>query len=323
MVQGYDVIGDVHGNLAKLEGLLRQLDYIDKSGTFLHPERQAIFVGDLIDRGNDNLRVVALVRGMVESGAAQVVMGNHEFNAIAYATDDPSDPGEGVRKRTGKNRKQHEVFLTEVEFQQDVYAEVIEWFKTMPFWLDLEGGIRVVHACWHEPSMEVVEQALSDEAMNGNQFLIKAATKGNELYEAVEIVLKGPELELNTFGLPHFLDQGGHERSAARLKWWVDEPATLAELLEVGASQSDGSPYPQLDSSLAKTMEHEFRYQGKKPVFFGHYWRSGKPTKNVDWGIHAACLDFSVAKGGPLVAYRWSGESILSEANFVQYPSIS
>jgi hypothetical protein len=70
-------------------------------------------------------------------------------------------------------------------------------------------------------------------------------------------------------------------------------------------------------------MEHEFRYQGKKPVFFGHYWRSGKPTKNVDWGIHAACLDFSVAKGGPLVAYRWSGESILSEANFVQYPSIS
>jgi hypothetical protein len=210
-----------------------------------------------------------------------------------------------------------------VELQPDLYAEVIEWFKTLPFWLDLNGGVRVVHACWHEPSMRFVEAALADEATSRDQFFIEAATKGNDLYEAVEILLKGPELELKTFGLPNFLDQGGHERSAARLKWWVDEPATLAELLEVGASRSDGSHYPQMDSAMAGTMEHEFRYQDEKPVFFGHYWRSGEPTKNVDWGDHVACLDFSVAKGGPLVAYRWSGESILSEANFVQYPSIS
>jgi hypothetical protein len=260
---------------------------------------------------------------MVENGAAHVVMGNHEFNAIAYAIDDPRDPSEGVRKRTGDNRKQHEAFLAEVELQPDVYADVIEWFKTMLLWLDLDGGVRVVHACWHEPSIEVVKLALADEAMNGDNFFIRAATKGNELYEAIEILLKGPELELNTFGLPHFLDQGGKERSAARLKWWVDEPASLDELLEVGESQPDGSPYPPMNSAIIGTFEHEFRYQGVKPVFFGHYWRSGKPTKNVDWGIHAACLDFSVANSGPLVAYRWSGESTLSVANFVQCPSIS
>jgi hypothetical protein len=96
-VPGYDIIGDVHGNLAKFEELLRQLGYVEGSGAFQHPERQAVFVGDLIDRGDENLRVVALVRAMVESGAARVIMGNHEFNAIAYATDDPADPGKGVR----------------------------------------------------------------------------------------------------------------------------------------------------------------------------------------------------------------------------------
>ena len=50
-------------------------------------------------------------------------------------------------------------------------------------------------------------------------------------------------------------------------------------------------------------------------MLYGHYWRSGTP--NVDVGGTSACLDWSVAKGGPLVAYRWSGESILDAANLV------
>lgn len=320
---GCDIIGDVHGNLAKLHGLLRQLDYVEKYGVFRHDDRQAIFVGDLIDRGDENLRVVALVRAMVENGAARVVMGNHEFNAIAYATDDPSNPGEGVRHRSGKNKQQHEAFLAEVEFQPDVYADVIGWFKTLPLWLDIDGGVRVVHACWHEASMKVVTEALRDPVTRSNEFFVQAATKGNDLYEAVETLLKGPEVELERFGLPDFLDKGGHKRPAARLKWWVDEPATMADLLEVGARQSDGSPYPLINVDFAETMEHEYRYHGDRPVFFGHYWRSGEPTKNVDWCDHTACLDFSVATGGPLVAYRWNGETVLSKSNFVQYPSIS
>jgi hypothetical protein len=48
-------------------------------------------------------------------------------------------------------------------------------------------------------------------------------------------------------------------------------------------------------------------------VFVGHYWLTGKPiplTRNV------ACTDFSVAKGGKLVAYRWDGESVLGEDKF-------
>jgi hypothetical protein len=31
---------------------------------------------------------------------------------------------------------------------------------------------------------------------------------------------------------------------------------------------------------------------------------------------NVACLDYSVAKGGNLVAYRWSGEKELTEKNF-------
>jgi hypothetical protein len=45
------------------------------------------------------------------------------------------------------------------------------------------------------------------------------------------------------------------------------------------------------------------------PVLFGHYWFTGKPQVISP---RFACLDYSVANGGPLVAYRWDGESELS-----------
>lgn len=322
LVSGYDIIGDVHGNAEKLEGLLRLLGYVEDDGAFRHPDREAIFVGDLIDRGDENLRVVDVVRAMVGAGTAQVVMGNHEFNAIAYAMEHPDRPGEGVRPREGKNREQHEKFLHEVEHQEDRYVEVIAWFKTLPFWLNLEGGIGVVHACWHEPSMNVVRVALADSVVPDDQFFIKAATEGNELYEALEVLLKGPELELERFGLPDFLDPGGKPRSKARIKWWVHGATTLAHLLEFGkkARQVDGSSYPAIDAEHGEVVEHEYEYHGDRPVFFGHYWRTGEPIELVDWNHHAACVDFSAGMDGPLVAYRRSGETTLSRANFVAYP---
>jgi hypothetical protein len=51
------------------------------------------------------------------------------------------------------------------------------------------------------------------------------------------------------------------------------------------------------------------------PVFFGHYWLSAdRPTLLAP---NVACLDFSVAKGGFLCAYRWDGEQMLDPSNFV------
>lgn len=86
---GYDIIGDVHGCGAALELLLHDLDYLldDSSGAYAHPERQAIFVGDLVDRGHEQVGVLQIVKKMVDAGSAQMVMGNHRFNAIAYATE--------------------------------------------------------------------------------------------------------------------------------------------------------------------------------------------------------------------------------------------
>ena len=50
------------------------------------------------------------------------------------------------------------------------------------------------------------------------------------------------------------------------------------------------------------------------PVFIGHYWMTGHPGLQSP---RVACVDYSAAKGGPLVAYRWDGEQELDERHFV------
>ncbi|MFD3717738.1 polynucleotide kinase-phosphatase [Streptomyces sp. NPDC058674] len=71
----FDIIGDVHGCASELETLLAKLGYEDG----VHPDgRTAVFVGDLVDRGPDSPGVLRRVMGMVASGAALCVPGNHE-----------------------------------------------------------------------------------------------------------------------------------------------------------------------------------------------------------------------------------------------------
>ncbi len=84
----FDVIGDVHGCRQELEALLTRLDYtierdpLGQATGARHPDRTAVFVGDLVDRGPDTPGVLRLVMGMVEAGTALCVAGNHENKLV-------------------------------------------------------------------------------------------------------------------------------------------------------------------------------------------------------------------------------------------------
>jgi hypothetical protein len=56
-VNGYDIIGGVHGRASPPIDLLEALGYRrgDSTSAYRHPDRQAIFVGDLIDRSDEQL----------------------------------------------------------------------------------------------------------------------------------------------------------------------------------------------------------------------------------------------------------------------------
>ena len=110
----YDIIGDIHGHSQSLRALLTQLGYRDAGGVWRHPSRTAIFLGDFIDRGLFQKETLRIVRSMIEAGSALTVMGNHEYNAIAFYTRD-ADGGDYLRTHSDKNVKQHEAFLRAFE----------------------------------------------------------------------------------------------------------------------------------------------------------------------------------------------------------------
>ena len=125
---GYDIIGDVHGCADKLTVLLKKLGYAHSDGAYRHPEQlQVVFVGDLIDRGVSQLEAVSIPRAMVEHGTAQMVIGNHEFNAVAFATR-TADDTEWCRPHNDKNRGQHQAFLRAVEFGSATHRSILDWF---------------------------------------------------------------------------------------------------------------------------------------------------------------------------------------------------
>lgn len=310
-VTNYDIIGDIHGCATKLEALLDELGYRqDDAEVYRHPERTAVFVGDLVDRGDGQLRVLQVVKAMVDAGSAHVVMGNHEFNAIAWAM--------GLRPHNEKNTKQHAAFLDQLTEEHQRYY--VNWFTTLPLWLELPGPIRVVHACWHEESMAVVEKSCGGPRLTVDQHYIDASTKDHPLYWAVETLLKGPEISLVDHGCDPYWDKDGHRRGNARIRWWDHDAMTLRQLAETrGALTQSGEPYPDPPDRAVDGAERSYVYTDRIPLFYGHYWRTWEPTHRDDWTTYTACVDFSAVKGGTLVAYRWNGEPEIHWENYAPH----
>lgn len=302
----YDLIGDIHGHADELERLLGTLGYENAGGVFRHPDRRVIFLGDFIDRGPQIRRVLEIVRPMVEAGYARAVMGNHELNALAYHTEDRDSPGEHLRRRTPKNEKQHRMTLEQLPPPE--LRSHLEWFRTLPMWLDLDG-VWAVHACWDERAMNQITDAHRDHGGTTAEFLHPACRKGNPLFAQVEIVLKGKEGKFP--GGASFQDKDGHVRTEIRTRWYLPPDG---HTYRTYALQSDEIACDlELDEAvIAAAVPYP---ASAKPVFVGHYWLSAQRPELLAGNV--ACLDYSVAKGGFLCAYRWDGEKRLSNENFV------
>jgi len=307
--KGYDIVGDIHGHADELKALLEHLEYSHNGENYSHPTRTAIFLGDFIDRGPKQKSVIDTVMPMVKSGAALSVMANHEFNALCYHTANLEKPGEWLRPRNTKNTEQHKHFLKEycAEGRSEDLQEALAWFKTLPLWIEIDG-IRIVHACWHDVSMETIKPQLGPNNTITDELLVKASTKYSPEYDAIEVLLKGWEVQLD--GGVSFKDKYGHERHEVRTKWWLQERTLLMEAAIAEEEVINVLPEDEW-LELDKFIGYD---ENSSPLFLGHYWLNGapKPLKS-----NIACLDYSVAKDGKLVAYRWDGEKSLHKEKFI------
>lgn len=300
----YDFIGDIHGHADKLEELLLKLGYVKNNGTYSHSSRKAFFVGDYIDRGPKIRETLQIVKGMVDSENAIALMGNHEYNALCFHFQERE--GGHLRKHLIKNIVQHYETLKQFQNRQNEYEDYLEWFKTLPLYYETDQ-FKAVHACWDNKVIAYLKTKLVNDRLT-NELIYESVIEGTKFNEAIDQTLKGKELKMPE-GL-FFTDKDGTKRTELRIKWWEDPTKITYKSISVEAIGN----LPEKKIELSELKSLEYYSDDDKKVFFGHYWLKGEPSF---YRNNICCLDYSVAKGGKLMAYQLSGENVLDKKNIV------
>jgi hypothetical protein len=174
--------------------------------------------------------------------------------------------------------------------------------------LDL-GGIRAVHACWHPQHIAL----LAGRTLEDDDFLHAAADKATPEGLAIEAVLKGIEVPLPAGS--RFADHTDTFRNNFRARWW-EAPAEGVFCRDLVFPANDAIPaLPIAPEAAAMFQPYP---EDAPPVFVGHYY---KPADSplLPERHNVAVLDHSAAKDGPLVAYRWNGETTINPNHFLTH----
>ncbi len=153
MAQRSFAIGDIHGDIDHLFRLLACLPTLDADDTL-------VFLGDYVDRGPCSAQTVQFIRELPQNTKAQVVAlrGNHEdawLRVVERGWDQfVMPPGNGclaaLRSFSGGPVPAENELPTEVEARQlscggFFPADVVEWFRLLPYWYEDDHAI-YVHA---------------------------------------------------------------------------------------------------------------------------------------------------------------------------------
>lgn len=133
------IIGDVHG---QYDTLMKLLDAIA-----LNKEDEVYFLGDLIDRGPKSAEVV----NFVKENNYPCILGNHEKMLLDTIVDGAISP-EMLQAWLCSGGQ-----ATVASYNSNIPQEHIDWFNSLPLYLDL-GDIWLVHA-GVDPSLPLEKQS--------------------------------------------------------------------------------------------------------------------------------------------------------------------
>jgi hypothetical protein len=216
-----DIVGDVHGEIAALHALLGHLGY-RSDGT--HPAgRRLVFVGDLTDRGPDSPAVMDLIQRYVDAGRAQCVLGNHDLNILLDHTKLDNHWFYGQQSVTADG-----YIIPQRPADQATRQRILAFFDTLPIALERDD-LRVVHACWNDPMIEMARAA--DDVVrlyHEHRELIERSFPDLDLDDIdrglehqnrnpVKKLTSGPEERVE-----EPVEASGKVRNERRVQWWND-----------------------------------------------------------------------------------------------------
>lgn len=219
MTTALDIIGDVHGELPALRALGRRLGY-DVDGGWTHPSgRFLIFLGDLVDRGAHSLDVAELVRELVGRRRALCLMGNHEYNLVAFHLNVP-----GYEKPKRSNAPT----IRDMAAEPRRWGVVLDFLRSLPIGINLPD-LRLIHACWNRQSLALTEGVLGVSGEHGvclrSPFDVHGLlpglpgdTRDKDADIPHEALMKGFEVVAPA----PFKDNDGKLRRKIRAVWWKE-----------------------------------------------------------------------------------------------------
>jgi hypothetical protein len=308
MNKAYDLIGDVHGCARSLERLLIKMDYQHRQGCYRHSNRKVIFVGDIVDRGPRIRESLHIVKNMVDHGQAEIVLGNHEYNAMCYCTEGRKGSGhQYLREHDARHHRLIRETLEQFENYSQEWKDFLTWFHEIPLFIE-KDRFRVVHACWDNDAITRFKVLAPSHCVDVNM-LHDSITSDSFVGGVIDKLTRGTALELPNGET--ILGKDGLARNMFRTKFWSNEPQTYDDVV----FQPDPLPLDMAKRNLSAIERQKLIHYSPSelPVFVGHYWMSSEPapiTENI------ACLDYSAVKYGRLVAYRMDDERCLSRDKF-------
>ncbi len=311
-----DVIGDVHGEIGALQELLHARLGYARDGHHPHG-RTAIFVGDLVDRGEDSRAVVSLVSDWLRRGRAACVLGNHELNLLLNKRRSGNEwfHGEEQNLRGGGG-----VIPQRVLVGDDERHALLALLSGLPLALERED-LRLVHACWQSSAIEAlrgdrrtaqdrfwheqlrIESELKEEGIERDSLEADLARQNRNPITVCTSGLERPALAP--------FRAGGRMRRVERVPWWdhyAEEPAVVF-----------GHYWRALDEADLPVKRGPYLFPGRAPH------EALGPRQN------AYCVDFSVgyrnvarakqddpqARRNALVALRWPERELMSDSGML------
>jgi len=163
------VIGDIHGQMSLLMEILAKIDAHAQKGRRLNP--MLVFIGDMIDRGEESAAVLTRVKLMADNlpGNVACLMGNHERMMLDFL-DTPTERGArwlrngglqtlasfGVRGMS-EGASASDMLDAAYALRSALPEGMEAWLRALPVSYQ-SGNIACVHAA-ADPALPIADQA--------------------------------------------------------------------------------------------------------------------------------------------------------------------
>lgn len=163
----FDIIGDVHGCYRELHHLLLDLGYtlpddpdsVNANNVAAPSGRKLIFVGDLVDRGENSMAAVKIVMAFAEAGIARSVCGNHDDKFLRWLKGNKVSVQHGLAGTIDAYNRE----------LPDFGQRLFQFLSSLPLYLWLAGGrLVVVHAGIQEPMLGRIDREVRSFCLYGD-----------------------------------------------------------------------------------------------------------------------------------------------------------